>query len=76
MESEAHRIRPLLPRWFIVAACLPAFAATSAASEDPITQALALFSSQEVASMPQVVLAEIKPDGLRAATEGFVVAGD
>jgi hypothetical protein len=55
---------------------LTAFAATSAASEDPITQALALFSSQEVASMPQVVLAEIKPEGLRAATEGFVVAGD
>jgi len=72
MPVTQRGIRPLL-RWLIVAAVLPAFAGTSAASEDPITRALALFSAQEMANMPQIVLAEIKPDGITAATEGFVV---
>ena len=45
------------------------------AGGDPIPRALSLFSAEELATMPRVVLATVKPERTTTGTEGYAVPG-
>jgi hypothetical protein len=45
------------------------------APDDPIGRALSLFSAQELATMPRIVLAIVQPDLVRSDAEGYAVPG-
>lgn len=45
------------------------------AGADPIPRALSLFSAEELATMPRLVLATVKPERTTTGTEGYAVPG-
>jgi hypothetical protein len=47
----------------------------ASAADDPISRALSLFASDEIAAMPRVVLAATRPEHVAADAEGYTVPG-
>jgi hypothetical protein len=50
-------------------------AGPTSAADDPLARALSLFSAQELATMPRIVVARTKPERAAADAEGYVVPG-